>query len=303
MDPLAERLRLARERQGRTLRELSAETKIREPFLEALEGGRYNVLPAVYVRSFIRTAGAALHIPAKEIIALMNEVFDPVDDEVSGSRLPASSQPPMLPETPSPISALLALRPKSLRSPFALAMAILGVVALFVIIWALFLRGSNNTPATTFGGADSVIDVDARRALGLGGSDEGAIAETDSIVLTAQARDTAWLNITSDEKRTQQIVLLPGSEYQWSAMQKFVLSVGNAGAVTFSRNGQTLKPFGKTGEVVRSVTITRKDVKSSATVVRPPSKPAPSPQRPLITPAPRQRVDPKSTNPQNLPRR
>lgn len=305
MDPLAERLRNERERQGRTLRELSAETKIREPFLEALEGGRYNVLPAVYVRSFIRTAGMALHIPAKEIAALMNEVFDPEDDE--GSHLPPTQQPAAKPAPiarPAVLTSLLARRPQSLRSPLVMAMAILACVAIIVMVWALFLRGSGDNSQAYVSGADSVLDVDANQALGGGGSGQGAIAETDSMILSAQARDTAWLNITSDEKRTQQVVVLPGGDYRWSAMQKFVLSISNAGAVTFSRNGQELKPFGKNGEVVRSVTITRKDVKSSSTVVRAPAKPAPSAPRPIITPVPRQRVDPnKHTNPEPLPRR
>ncbi len=312
MDPLAERLRQERERQGRTLRELSAETKIREPFLEALEKGRYNVLPAVYVRSFIRTAGAALHIPAKEIAALMNEVFDPDEDDTS-ARLPASQQPLAKPPSkplvnplakPAAILSLLAQRPRSLRSPLVMAMAIIACIALGVLIWALFLRSSGDGTQALPVGADSVLDVDANQGLGGGGSGQGAIAETDSIILTAHARDTAWLNITSDEKRTQQITVLPGAEYRWSAMQKFVLSISNAGAVTFARNGQELKPFGKNGEVVRSVTITRNEVKSSSSVVRSPTKPAPAAVRPIITPAPPQRVDPnKRTKPEPFPRR
>lgn len=333
MDPLAERLRLARERQGRTLRELSAETKIREPFLEALEKGRYNVLPAVYMRSFIRTAGAALQIPAKEINALMAQVFDAEDDE--GSHLPASlPSPPKTPSQPSTpsksfwdrestptigrsripadkpsssrfpsvnfdairipaaITRLLEWRPTSLRSPLVLAMAILACIAMFVLIWALFLRGGSDSSRTIPGGADSVLEVDANQALGGGGSTQGAISESDSMLLTAVATDTAWLNITSDDKRSQQVVVLPGNDYRWSAMQRFVLSVSNAGVVTFSRNGQALKPFGKNGEVVRSIIITRKSIQSSATVVKVPAKPAPPPTRPVITPAPQLKVDP-----------
>lgn len=315
MDPLAERLRHERERQGRTLRELAAETKIREPFLEALEMGRYNVLPAVYVRSFIRTAGAALHISPKEIAALMNEVFDPDDDDTS-THLPPS-QPPLV-KTPqrspvasvkaaamsSPLGGLLAGRASSLRSPLVMAMGIIALIAIGVLVWALFLRSSDTGAQAMPASADTVLDVDGTQLPGGGGPSSGAIAETDSMVLTARARDTAWLNITSDEKRTQQVVVLPGGDYRWSAMQKFVLSISNAGAVTFSRNGQELKPFGKSGEAVRSITITRKEVRSSSSVVRVPPKPVPVAPRPIITPAPRQRVDPnKRTKPEPLPRR
>jgi len=326
MDPLAERLRAERERQGRTLRELSAETKIREPFLEALENGRYDVLPAVYVRSFIRTAGAALQIPSKEIVRLMNEVFD-VDDEDSGSRLPSSQQPlPPKPPVKPPAKIQGTIPGKSplrmpslhkaawlgnlfnsstgLRSPLSIAMIIIACIGIIVFIWAIFLRDASEASQTNPSNADSVLDVDASQAVGVGGSGQGSIAATDSIILTAESRDSAWLNITSDDKRTQQVVIVPGGEYKWSAMQRFVLSVSNAGAVTFSRNGEQLKPFGKNGEAVRSVVITRKDVKTSSSVVRPPTKPVPAAPRPQITPVPQQRVDPnKRTKPEAVPRR
>ncbi|MBK6290472.1 MAG: helix-turn-helix domain-containing protein [Ignavibacteria bacterium] len=76
MDPLAERFRRERERLGISIRELALETKIREPYIDALERGRYDVLPAVYVRSFIRTIGTSLQIPADEIKSLMDATFD-----------------------------------------------------------------------------------------------------------------------------------------------------------------------------------------------------------------------------------
>lgn len=382
MDPLAERLRTARERQGKTLRQLSTETKIREPFLEALESGRYNVLPAVYVKSFIRTAGAAVGIPSREIAALMNEVFDTDDEDashlpptqpptpkeppqrslgmnlanrfgggISASRTPQEPDAKKLPLATEPripvdraedaptdarrnvlvnptrvtppihaaarlplgtstldrlvskVSEAFARRPASLRSPLVLSMLILAVIAAVVLIWSIFLRSDPEPTQAAGQGADSVVDVDANQALGSGGPTPGGIAATDSMVLTASVADTAWVNITSDDKRSQQVVVLPGGEYRWSAMQKFVLSVSNAGAVTFARNGETLKPFGKSGEVVRSVTITRKEVRSSATVTRPQPKPAAPAPRPIITPAPQQRVDPNKRKPEAIQRR
>ncbi|MBK7185213.1 MAG: helix-turn-helix domain-containing protein [Ignavibacteria bacterium] len=89
MDPLAERFRRERERLGISIRELALETKIREPYIDALERGRYDVLPAVYVRSFIRTIGTSLQIPADEIKSLMDATFD--DEGSTSGRLPASS--------------------------------------------------------------------------------------------------------------------------------------------------------------------------------------------------------------------
>jgi len=86
------------------------------------------------------------------------------------------------------------------------------------------------------------------------------VSEQDSLILTATVIDTAWLTITSDGIRTQQLLLIPDEEYHWSAGKKFTLSVSNAGGVRFSRNGKSLPTFGAQGEAVRSITITKTDI-------------------------------------------
>lgn len=280
MDQLAERLRTERERQGRSLTELSAQTKIREPFLEAIELGRYGVLPPVYVRSFIRTYAQALRLPMAEINALIERVLSVDDDERSfvpqslrnPSRIPqpdARSTSPrasakeqvteFFASIPKPTFTL----PSFLHGRRGLLMlAILVVVAgtLYVIMHrsgSVEGEGSANAESTSI-------------TVGQAGT------SLDSMVLTALASDTSWLTITMDAMRTQQIVMLPGQEQRWSAMNEFKVALGNAGALTFSRNGVTLPPLGKKGEAVRSVVITRNDVISSASAARQAIAPRPT---------------------------
>ena len=59
----------------------------------------------------------------------------------------------------------------------------------------------------------------------------------DSITLSAEVLDTSWVTITMDGARTRQLVLVPGSQHQWRATEKFVLSLSNAGGVRFIRDG------------------------------------------------------------------
>lgn len=299
MDPLAERFRRERERLGISIRELALETKIREPYIDALERGRYDVLPAVYVRSFIRTIGASLQIPAEEIQSLMDATFD--DESSTSGRLPAYK--PQQPQRESPISFSNAAqrtteavaasmdKVKSVaQSPLQQAQQatkkispltgalILAVLLGFGLWWFVFRDSGPDADIPT----TDVVDVTSS-------ADQG-IADTDSLVLTAIASDTAWISITMDGTRNQQAVLLPEGEYRWSAMDKFVVSLGNAGAIQFFRNGRPLPAFGRSGEAVREIRITRKDVTASNTTFKAP--PAPAAKEPAAKPAVQQATKP-----------
>lgn len=272
MDQLAERLRSERERQGRTLSDLSAQTKIREPFLEAIELGRYGVLPPVYVRSFIRTYAQALRIPTAEVQTLIERILSTDDDDrsfvptslLNPARIVQATPPSAAPSVPikEQVSSLLASVPKpSFELPSFLhgrrGLLIMGG-ALLVVVVATTLTVRSCASSSEHERTDSTSAI----SVGMANN------PLDSMILTAIATDTSWMTITMDEKRTQQMVILPGQEHRWSAMQKFQVALGNAGALTFSRNGSVLPPLGKMGEAVRSVTITRTEVNSSASAAR-----------------------------------
>lgn len=286
---------MERERQRRTLRELSTETKIREPYLAALEEGRYDVLPTVYMRSFVRTYATALHIPADELKTLIDEVFEHDDGIAAADRFPAHRRQSQ-PDRPKPQPQQRSTQPSLPQiSPSAIRWLLVGALVLFagVMGWYFFVR--DTTPATTsHTDTTNVVEIDANDATTPAVSASGEEVEADSLILTATVSDTAWLNITMDGKRTQQVVVTPGMELRWSAQNKFVLSLGNAGALQFYRNGEQLKPFGKKGDVVRSVVITKTDIISSSTAWRSSTstKPAtkPATERPAITTAPPQRI-------------
>ena len=57
--------RAEREKRGLTIKDIERETSIRAKYLEALEQGRYDVLPGeVYVKGFIRNYADFLHLHA-----------------------------------------------------------------------------------------------------------------------------------------------------------------------------------------------------------------------------------------------
>lgn len=295
MDHLADRLRSERERQRRSLRELSAETKIREPFLVALERGEYHVLPSVYVRSFIKTYATALRIPAAEIATLIDDVLEQDDDRDRSllrrpEQRPAPKQTPTAKPVPVPEEQPPQERSGGPRRPLEIKLgssfmdvlrgfpiwawvAVLAVMVVAVVMWVVQDDEDRSSEMTAADSAALVVDVDAADAM-----------ETDSMSLRAEVQDTAWINITADNRNSYQVVLLPGTEHKWSAMQQFVLSMSNAGGVVFYRDDVKLDPFGRKGESVRSITVTRREVKSPSSAWQPMQQPA---QQPSTTPPPR----------------
>lgn len=294
MDPLAQRLRSERERQGLTVRDLAVVTKIREPYIDAIERGRYDVLPAVYVRSFMRTLGGALGIPTAEINRLMDEVFD-LEAGETPERLPAAKAPsppsqPILSDTVAKASEAVSAgvqkagevmtegfqRARGLvpttdlfydRRRLITIGSIAGVVILALIAWLIFSGDDESAP-------DLLDQTSTEITVGSSGA-----VSADSMQLTAEVVDSAWLTITMDGAKTRQLILVPGEEYEWRASKTFVLSLNNAGGVRFFRDGEALPLFGQKGQAVRRVTITRTEVVSSikGTPSQPVATPAPAP--------------------------
>ena len=309
MHQLSERLRAERERQRRTLRDLSDQTKIREPFLAAIERGDFDVLPQVYVRSFVKTYGAALGIPDAQIMAMLDDALyrDDHDDAPSTPRRQKSSRADSRQERkPSSDSApLIQSRPSTERRSLGIKLdrsvvdlmrtlplwfwAAAGTMLTLIIVALLF--SADDSDDTTASGPSTVVDVAA----------SGAVQ--DSMILRAEVQDSAWINITADGKTSYQAILLPGTTAQWSAMERFEISMGNAGGVVFYRNEQRLDPFAAPKQSVRRVVVTRTTVVTPSTAWQePPPTPAqqPAQQQTPARPAerrPRQNEPPRAITP------
>lgn len=266
MDQLSQRLAHERVRRGLSTFDLAERTKIREPYIQAIEKASYNVLPAVYVRSFIRTIAAELGVAPNEINRLISQCLDADSD----SSMPTFSQQRSATSTTSandqrnsdssdPLTPLIeALRTIQARAkagsrrftPRTILFASIGLVVLIGVVWYLISRSGNGSPTDV---PEEIVDV------------TGAAVE-DSLILSAVSSDTAELTITMDGTRYQKITMMPEIEHRWSAMKRFTVSnIFNAGAIQFSRDGQPLPRYGKRGEVLRELVITRTEVVSSNT--------------------------------------
>lgn len=73
--------------------------------------------------------------------------------------------------------------------------------------------------------------------------------------LTARVTQRTWIRIRMDNGQLLQETVPAGGVRQWVSNGRFVVSVGNAGAVTFELNGRPLPPLGANGTVVSGVVV------------------------------------------------
>jgi len=82
----------------------------------------------------------------------------------------------------------------------------------------------------------------------------------DSIVLSAKCIDTAWVKVEIDNRKTDELLMVPGAENRWAAWERIVLNTSNVGGIVFSKNDTVLPKLGATGTMVKNIVITREGI-------------------------------------------
>lgn len=79
----------------------------------------------------------------------------------------------------------------------------------------------------------------------------------EPLELELQALELSWVLVQVDDGQPQEVLLKRGDHVKWSASEKFILTLGNAGGVHVEMNGKPQGPFGPSGKVVRDIILTR----------------------------------------------
>ena len=69
-------------------------------------------------------------------------------------------------------------------------------------------------------------------------------------LLRAEASETTWIRISTDETGEHEYLLQPGEQLTWRAASSYRLLIGNAGGIQLYLNDKALKRLGETGQVV-----------------------------------------------------
>jgi cytoskeleton protein RodZ len=68
--------------------------------------------------------------------------------------------------------------------------------------------------------------------------------------LVARTNETTWIRVRMEDGRSSEETVPAGEIREWVSDRPFVLTVGNAGGVSFELNGRALPPLGASGVVI-----------------------------------------------------
>jgi cytoskeleton protein RodZ len=263
MDLVAFGEELKRTRQDKqiSLMDISFATRINIKFLEAIEDGKFSVLPQTYIRAFLREYGDAIGMGSEEILhrydAVLRPPLSPTPHEPKVTVPPVASPP------------VRTVEPKTGRFSMAFKKNLLfSAVLVAAVAFVLMLRAPSpkNPEATQEVPFDAVVkesEASAYKADTLPAVViPPPVVRQDSLRLEMTTTDSVWISILVDGKQDLEFLFPPNRKRIFSARDQFSITIGNAGGASFKLNGKELGTLGKRGAVIRNVLINGTGVKS-----------------------------------------
>ncbi len=232
-------LREAREHQGRELSEAAAATSMRVAQVEALEQDRWEQFGGdVYAKGFLKSYAVWLGLDPEPLLEkyrryVQHDAMDPL----------ALTAGPVTGEPRSEVPAWL------LRFGAALGVIALGVGLVNLVQSKSPDPADPEVPAA----APDPVATESESADPDGASSpepEPSPSPTfDGVELTLAFEDRSWVSVTVDGQSRQEGLFEEGDVLDLQAEEEVVVRLGNAGAVRGLLNGQSIGPFGQTGDV------------------------------------------------------
>jgi cytoskeletal protein RodZ len=235
---------LGQVRQEKSIRveEIAAKTLIRQPFLEALEEGRFEDLPEpIYVQGFIRRYGDILGLDGTSLARSFAINFFLFDSENDSSNIEKKSSP--------------------LNIPLAVPYILLLAAASFGLFYILNPRRptqkvsqKQNSSIVAKQKTPSIPKV--AKSTTLPSPTASPNADTNPTVeVTLELQGKSWLQVKEDGKTTFEGNLEKGERRTWTAKKQLTIRSGNAGAVLVTANKKEPKILGNIGDT-KEVTFT-----------------------------------------------
>ena len=284
MGSLAADLKAEREKRNISLDQIAANTRISLHYLECLEEGRYGDLPGgMYNRAFLRAYCESLTLNQQEILQRYEAEIATHIEKHPKVKVQVSQKNSSLKPNPILIWSLALL-----ISAFAIFLSRHWIAAVFS---PYFSEGpeaslpqkmaptsqvaqptskplpeatqSSQTPPDAL--VQNAPETPQEAVTATANSPGLKPPDTPTALLPDTARSTqqahlelelaiteqCWVSVEQDGIRSFRKLMDPGESQRFYATERFLITVGNAGGAHFRINGQTVKPLGKRGEVVR----------------------------------------------------
>ena len=267
MIEIGQRLKRARQEKGITLEEIASRTRISLAYLQDMEQGKFDFLPAPYVIAFTKSFANYVGLDGNEVVASLQVPAQTpaMPKPVHAARPPSTRHEPPAKLDDSTDDLKMPMRPifPYLREVL-LGFAIVLAMAL-LLIWVARspsdkqeeVVANDNSTSAQAGAPEITIDEMAKQA-----AEQAKLqAPPEPTLLTLEARIEAdvWIRVVADDSATTDAIYPRGSVQTWQAKNNFRMRVGNAGAVTLILNGKNLAKIGEQGHIA-NVLVNREGI-------------------------------------------
>ncbi|CEP68708.1 Domain of unknown function DUF4115 [Moorella glycerini] len=234
MEKVGEMLRAARQEKGISLREVEEATKIRLRYLEALEKGNYDQIPGrVYALGFVRNYARFLGLDVQAVVQQFKQEYPSDEDNY-----------------PTEESSLTAtgLSPGK-RKRWLLVPAVL------LVLWSINWLYNHYRPSLEQRPSPPPVTEPAP----VTPEPQQPVAQPPPAATTPRAQGVevkirasgdCWVGVTIDGKNDFTGTLKAGENKVFQGKEKIIVTLGSAGAVEITVNGQVQPPLGRVGDVV-----------------------------------------------------
>lgn len=288
MDSVFAMLKKAREAKNLSLADVSDTTFISVRFLEAIESGKTDMLPQAYVRAFIREYATVVGLDSAEVMRLYENQGRPKPEPATAPPKPAAPPEGTTQTTAAPPPPERAQEPEAAPIPEAAppppqesappeesapaprrdltdiiqkAAVVMGVLVVAIVLWNVMGIERPKTRETSF---QNVIKENEQHAAPARKDSAGTApvqgSRVDSLTLQAVTSDSVWVQVIIDGGTPREYLFRPNARATWKAADRFVLTVGNAGAVQLALNKKDLGTLGKKGAVIQKLELTRQSL-------------------------------------------
>lgn len=232
---IGEQLRNQRKAHGISLVEVAEHTKIGKRYLEALEEGRFDVVPCeTYIRGFLRAYAKYLEMDDEELL-----------HQYKGTKHFQQCEEAAAAEPEDEVR-------KSNQNVWLPLITILILSGLGAGLFLLWPAGTPEKPMAE----ESLLAAAAPQ-----GPENQLPARipgpNEPLSLKIRGTEKTWVTLMIDGRQEPDITLNPGQERSWQAQERFVLWTGNAGGVEVYFNGELQPPLGEAGQVRKEVIFER----------------------------------------------
>ena len=241
MASLGQELKKEREARNISIEEMAASTKIVGRYLRALEDDRIDTMPGgFFIKGIIRSYAAYIGLDVDEILKKYREqglLPEPARSRSARSRAAEAA----LLETPKTTRRILA------------AAAVLVVVIGLVFLW----RARRPEPASPSSPAAAAAPLNEPYTPPPEQKPAAApVEEWKGVTMDISFQDQTWIQVFADGVLRIDGEFPAGETVQARADNELLVTVGNAGGMTFLLNGRPAKVLGRPGAVLKDIRIT-----------------------------------------------